>query len=586
MTISKKLNSILKEYAAGNKLSAYKKFKKIYLQNNKNIKMRYNLAVMQQEIGLLSEAELNYNFLIKNSGDIKSKINLYNIYFIRNFYEKALILIDEILREYSNFHNVMQDKAFALFKLKRFEDSIDICLELLQTNKNINILNTLGLNYFAIKKYDEAKRYLLDAFEIDGNNIPVLNSLGRLNQEIRESIVAKKYFEKAISLGPNIFETLNNFAGFYLEEAKYSKALNLYKLAEEINPQNNIIINNISKVYFSLGNIDMAEKYCKKSLKMDPNNGDFQKGYSLILLKKYEFEKAWKYFDGRLGLSDFISKNSNLNIVKKKILTKNRIEKNSKILVIREQGVGDEILYASMYKDLLHKYKNVIIECDERLITLFKNSYDLEHEKKFVKLGKFSYKKHGIDEFDYVIYAGSLGKFFRNNIESFSKKPYLKPIKNYKDNELDSLLNNKKLKIGLSWKSFKNRYAREKSIQLSDFTEILKKTNCIFFNLQYGDIENELVEFNKINNNKILSLKKLDLFNNFVGLSNLLINLDVFITVSNSTAHLAGSLGVNTYIIKPENHASYHYWNYENGITPWYNNIKIISKEELQKLSF
>ena len=82
---------------------------------------------------------------------------------------------------------------------------------------------------------------------------------------------------------------------------------------------------------------------------------------------------------------------------------------------------------------------------------------------------------------------------------------------------MDSLLNNKKLKIGLSWKSFKNRYAREKSIQLSDFTEILKKTNCIFFNLQYGDIENELVEFNKINNNKILSLKKLDLFNNFVG---------------------------------------------------------------------
>ena len=53
-------NLILKDYSIGNKASAYKKFKKIYLQNNKDIKLRYNLAVMQQELGLLDEAESNY----------------------------------------------------------------------------------------------------------------------------------------------------------------------------------------------------------------------------------------------------------------------------------------------------------------------------------------------------------------------------------------------------------------------------------------------------------------------------------------------------------------------------------------------
>ena len=59
MNLSNKLNSILKDYSKGNKASAYKKFKKIYLQNNKDIKLRYNLAVMQQELGLLDEAESN-----------------------------------------------------------------------------------------------------------------------------------------------------------------------------------------------------------------------------------------------------------------------------------------------------------------------------------------------------------------------------------------------------------------------------------------------------------------------------------------------------------------------------------------------
>ena len=76
--------------------------------------------------------------------------------------------------------------------------------------------------------------------------------------------------------------------------------------------------------------------------------------------------------------------------------------------------------------------------------------------------------------------------------------------------------------------------------------------------------------------------KTLDIFNNLTGLANLLSKLDIFITVSNSTAHLAGALGVKTLLIKPDNHASFHYWNYTNGNTPWYKSIKIISKKDLK----
>ena len=56
MNLSNKLNAILKDYSEGNKESAYKKFRKIYLKNNKHIKLRFNLA-LQQELGLIDEAE-------------------------------------------------------------------------------------------------------------------------------------------------------------------------------------------------------------------------------------------------------------------------------------------------------------------------------------------------------------------------------------------------------------------------------------------------------------------------------------------------------------------------------------------------
>ena len=76
------------------------------------------------------------------------------------------------------------------------------------------------------------------------------------------------------------------------------------------------------------------------------------------------------------------------------------------------------------------------------------------------------------------------------------------------------------------------------------------------------------------------------MFNNFSGLANLLKKLDLFVTVSNSTAHLAGALGVRTILIKPANHASFHYWDYEDGKTPWYKSVNIISKENLKDKKF
>ena len=51
-----------------------------------------------------------------------------------------------------------------------------------------------------------------------------------------------------------------------------------------------------------------------------------------------------------------------------------KMKKN--LLIIREQGVGDEILYGTMYKDVLESFENTYIESDERLISLFIESFE------------------------------------------------------------------------------------------------------------------------------------------------------------------------------------------------------------------
>ena len=587
MNLSNKLNLILKEYSEGNKKSAYRKFKKIYLQNNKEIKLKYNLAVMQQELGLLDEAETNYIDLIKHNDEPKYNINLYNLYITKGFYLKALKIIDSIKSKNIFLTRVDQDRAHVLYLIKNYKDSINQCYEVLKVDdKNLQILNTLGLCFLKLQRYDEAGEALLKGLNLNNQNIVILNSLGRLNHELRKSKEAKIYFDKAYALDPNSFETLNNMAGFYLEEGEYEKAIQFYKKADKLVPNNSILINNLAKTYMCLHDTDQAEKYCRRAISIDKKNDEFKKILALILLKRYDFKNAWSFFDGRLGLTDFANKNSALKLVKSKIPNKNTLNQNSKILVLREQGVGDELLYGTMYFDLLNKFSDSVIECDERLLPLFKNSFE-SHKDKFVKLGTHSLNEKEINNFDSIIYAGSLGKYFRNDLNSFSQNPYLKSFENYRDLELDNILNeNQDLKIGISWKSLKNRYSSEKSLSLDDFENIFKIKDSIIFNLQYGDVKEDLKNFTKKQNYKIITLETLDLFNNFSGLANLLKHLDLFVTVSNSTAHLAGALGVKTILIKPENHASFHYWNYEDGKTPWYNSVNIISKENLKDKEF
>ena len=77
-------------------------------------------------------------------------------------------------------------------------------------------------------------------------------------------------------------------------------------------------------------------------------------------------------------------------------MNQREIDPKKQLLIIREQGVGDEILYGSMYKNILENFENTYIETDERLINLFVNSKNFS--KNFVKLGHFSKMKSNFKE--------------------------------------------------------------------------------------------------------------------------------------------------------------------------------------------
>ena len=581
MNYSEIINSALKEFSQGKKEQAYKKLIIIFNKNKDDDLLRFNLAVIEQSLGLNNEAKSNYKHLVKINNNYKAMNNLYLLYMKENNYLDALDVIDQAIKAKNITDTIIKDKAYVLYNLKRYDDSIKICENYLNDKNDVDLSNILGLNYFGKENFQKSEEIFQKALKKYKNNPFILNSLGRLYHEKRDSNKAEQYLLKAYQLKKDSYEIINNLAGFYREEGKFHKSIDLYLMALKLNDKNPAIINNLAKVYFDIGKLDLAEKYCLSALNLNKHDGNIQKILSLIYLRQHKFKDAWYYFDGRLNLSDFIDKNSSINNIRKKLLDKNYLKKDLKILVLREQGVGDEILYGTMYEDLLENCNDVTIECDKRLKRIFCNSFP-NYKNSFIENGAVSFNKNLLKKYDVAIYAGSLGKFFRKKIQDFSNKSYLKAERKLvektkkKFSGLDGKFN-----IGISWKSFQNRYSKEKSLILDDFINILSNQKCNYINLQYGDVCEEIKIFNEKFNKNIITFEDLDIFNNFDDLASYLINLDLFISVSNSTAHLAGALGVKTLLIRPENHAVFHYWNQPDNKTPWYSSIRFLSKNEI-----
>ena len=318
--------------------------------------------------------------------------------------------------------------------------------------------------------------------------------------------------------------------------------------------------------------MDWVKKSIQNKKKLGNLTPEFELGYSYLLLNKKRFNEAFDLFDVRLKTRDFPKKNINhINIINN-INTQKKIENESKILIIKEQGVGDEILFSSIYNDLLNKHSNVKIECDKRLIKVFNRSFK---NNIFFPFGHFSSSENKMENFDNILYAGTLTKYFRKNEEDFNINPYLKTLDNIDSNintKLEHFKNTKK--IGISWKSVVNIYGGLKSLKIEDFEKIISK-NRTLINLQYGDTDKEVKQF-KASGNNLYTFSGIDLFNDFDSLLSILKNLDIFVTVSNSTAHFAGALGIPTILICPKISSTYYYWDYENGKTPWYKSVSII----------
>ena len=220
---------------------------------------------------------------------------------------------------------------------------------------------------------------------------------------------------------------------------------------------------------------------------------------------------------------------------------------NNRVLLWAEQGIGDEIMFASIIQDLHAACSKLIVKIDKRLIPLFKRSFpdDIDFRPRNEVVSEAEYDAH--------IPMGSMPKYFRQTADSFkpTSKGWLSAC-DAKANRLRKTLlsDGSETLIGISWHSTMPRSGAE--VKVMTLTQLAKKLHAPkvkLINLQYGDVDSELDCLWKEHGIEVVKVPEIDNKADIDGLASLIMACDKVVSISNVTIHLAGALGKEAQVL-------------------------------------
>ena len=391
--------------------------------------------------------------------------------------------------------------------------------------------------------------------------------LGNIYKENGDFEKAQLQFKEIIVTYPNSFEGKLALANLEIDKGNLNLAKDLLNnlfslpnLPEEINHRIKI---DLAKILMAKGEyLKAIEAYLNMSSAVNDPSISYNLALCHLFLKKYEL--GWNYHEERIKLNTFGKLRSRYFSFTKPIWESNRPKKN--LLIWGEQGIGDVILHSQYIHMIKDEFSNLSLAVDNKLISFFEKIYpdikviDVEKMKQY-------------NDYDYHLPIGSLGKNFQKLFNT--SKLYKQSKYDFNDERVPEI--NKKIRCGISWQSTNKIFGHKKSIKLIQLNDILKNDEIEFINLQFSFNKNEIEDIESRLNKKIFINHEIDCFNDIEGVAALINSCDIVITISNSNAHIAGKLGIKTFLLLPYSDGKLWYWGTnDDKQIPWYPSISPI----------
>jgi tetratricopeptide (TPR) repeat protein len=544
-------------------------------RNPKLAEAQMNLGAVLELQGNREEAEMRLRLALELRPDLAEiHVNLGNILQAQGkldeavaSQQQALALKPAMPEVHANLGNVFQAQG----KLDEAIASYKRALELKPAMAEIR--TNLGNALLAQNKLSEAEGCYAQALELKPNYAEGWYNLGNLRQaqdrpdKLSEAAAC---YARAIELNPQLPQAHYNLGNTLHAQDKLEAAEASFKRALACRPDYAEAHYNLGCVLEDLSRLEEALAAMARAITIKPDYAQAQFGRALAQLRNGEWEDGWRNYEWRWQSQDH---DTPQRAYSAPVWSGEKLE-TGRLLLWGEQGVGDEIQFAGLIREALGTGNRIMLDCDARLKPLLARSFpDVE-----VVSGCGPAEAEGT-EIAAQLPTGSLPGLFRKNESSFTAtaSPYLKADPTAQE-EFRARYSDGRRLIGLAWYTKSEKTGRKRSIDLAKFAPLFALPGIRWISLQYGGFDNLEQQAAAANASLVID-RTVDQFADMDRFAAQVAAMDEVVTIDNSTAHLAGALGIPVSLLLP--FAADWRWLERRTDSPWYPTLRLFRQPEL-----
>ncbi|MEM8984717.1 MAG: polysaccharide pyruvyl transferase family protein [Pseudomonadota bacterium] len=395
--------------------------------------------------------------------------------------------------------------------------------------------------------------------------------LGLAAQQLESLDIARQCYELALTLRPGYRVALENLAVVLRDLGEQRTALDRSREALELTPDSELSLANAGTLAFNLGFDDEAQRYFDRSIALYPCNADIRLKRAQLLLRRGQFAAAWDDYEWRFLAADYLATNAIPALHRPRWINGTGA---GRVCVFGEQGIGDELMFATCLRDLANQATAVTLACSEKLVTLLQRSFpDVTVVARDAPVQT--------DDIEYRLSAGSLPNLFRRDADAFGCGDGFLVVdcgqrerwQRWRDRFRGRRV------VGIAWAGGADPAARQaRSIPVDALVKCLANEQTVLVSLQYDASATDLATMlPPAFADRVIAVDELDLWDDIDSTAALLSVLDAVVTVDNTLAHLAGALGAPAAVLLPV--AAEGRWLSDRADTPWYRSLRLLRQD-------
>lgn len=468
-------------------------------------------------------------------------------------------------------HQDLSDKAMELYLRDERDAAKALWMQVLNEDENYPAaLHGMGVIARDMDQYEVGAELMRRALLQEPTNAVMYSNLGTLFEQWEKYDDAIAAYKTGLRHSPRKSILYTNLGSCLAHMGQRSEALRAFRKAMELGGDDNTLLSNYASTLSDVGQFQRADPYFTKALERQTTPSYLNFVYGTQLNKQGRWKEGWPHYEHRFV--QLMEKG------KERKFPQSRWDGGgdiAKVLLWAEQGIGDEIRFASMIPDALETGVRVTIECEPRLVDLLQRSFP----SAFVMAKPFVAGEVGMEHYDAQCPFGSLGLLFRSSAEDFRRSRHGYLIAD-PDRRRQFAVWLRDLgpgrKVGICWRSgLRKAFRNEYYTAVEELAPLMNQPDVTFINLQYDVRPEEITDFEERFERPLHDLNDLDLRTDLDGAAALTSELDLVVSAATSVSCMGGALGVPTLEFRPSPVAQGYL---VDGHCPWFPSLRYVDK--------